>query len=45
MSKSTLRISDTDVDKLVQRIREARKEVEEALRKTNKIMKRKVDKK
>jgi len=33
------------VDKLVQRIREARKEVEEALRKTNKIMKRKADEK
>jgi len=41
MFKSTPRISDIDVNKLVQRIREARKKVKEAFRKTNKIMKRK----
>ena len=32
-----------EVDEFVQRIREARREVEEALRKTNEVMKRKAD--
>jgi len=32
------------MDKFVQKIREARKDIKKALRKTNKMMKRKIDK-
>ena len=35
----------SEMDKFIYRIREVRKEVEEALRKTNKIIKMKADKK